>query len=94
MLCDHRAVEAKQTLKSRLMILHVRALSASEAVAFLEDIANWECIGYDRKALALLAGLKCGHPRDLLIGLEQVQASYRQILVTEGIRRQRLELAI
>jgi DNA polymerase-3 subunit gamma/tau len=62
----------KQTLKSRPMTLQVRALSASEAIEFLEEIANRECIAYDRKALALLAAVKRGHPRDLLIGLEQV----------------------
>ena len=71
----------KPTLKSRLMTLHVRALSAPEAIAFLADIAARECIAYDRKALALLAAVKHGHPRDLLIGLEQVASLERGVML-------------
>ena len=73
-------------LKSRLTPLYVRALSAPEAIAFLEDIATRECIAYDRKALALLAAVKQGHPRDLLIGLEQV-ASFGSRVTLDTVKK-------
>ena len=62
----------RPNLKSRLMQLEVRALSGPDAIALLETVAGDEGIMYDKKALALLAGVKRGYPRDLLTGLEQV----------------------
>jgi DNA polymerase III subunit gamma/tau len=62
----------KPTLKSRLMPLEVRPLGVSDAVEFMESIAQREGILYDREGLILLASVKQGHPRDLLNGLGQV----------------------
>lgn len=59
-------------LLSRLVQLKVMPLPPGEAVAFLREHADKEGMTYDQEALALLAALKNGHPRDLLIGLEQV----------------------
>jgi DNA polymerase III subunit gamma/tau len=62
------------TLRSRLNPLEIRALSPVQAIRFLQDVARRKGYEYDDAALRLLAGVKNGHPRDLVIGLEQVAA--------------------
>ncbi|RWD98349.1 AAA family ATPase [Mesorhizobium sp.] len=62
----------KNTLRSRLMPLEVRRLGATEAVKLLRHVAEREGIAYDIDGLALLASIKRGYPRDLLIGLDQL----------------------
>lgn len=69
--------ELRPALLSRLMHLEVRPLPADLALRLLKRVADastaaGEPILYDTDALSLLAGLKRGHPRDLLIGLDQV----------------------
>ncbi|TXN01978.1 AAA family ATPase [Methylobacterium sp. WL64] len=59
-------------LRSRLFHLEVRPLPPDLAIRFLRTFADREGIAYEPEALALLASLKHGYPRDLLIGLEQV----------------------
>ena len=58
------------TLRSRLMPIEVRTLKISTAVMLLRKIADQNDIRYDLEALVLLAGIKRGHPRDLLVALE------------------------
>ncbi|TIX14847.1 MAG: AAA family ATPase [Mesorhizobium sp.] len=62
----------RYTLRSRLMRLEVRRLGLSDAVRLLRDVADREGIEYDVDGLALLASIKRGYPRDLLMGLDQV----------------------
>lgn len=75
----------KPALKSRMRELEVSALSVPDAVSLLERIADEEGIAYDRDALALLAAIKRGHPRDLINGLEQV-ADFDERVTVETIK--------
>lgn len=59
-------------LRSRLTHLEVRRLGATEAVNLLRHVSEREGIAYDIEGLALLASIKRGYPRDLLIGLDQL----------------------
>ncbi|MGX9144699.1 AAA family ATPase [Mesorhizobium sp. 128a] len=63
----------KVALRSRLARLEVRALPVDDAVSLLRSVADHERIEYDVDGLALLAVIKRGYPRDLLIALEQVR---------------------
>jgi DNA polymerase-3 subunit gamma/tau len=76
----------RRALQSRLAHLEVRPLSASDAISFLKIAADKEGIEYEPSALALLAGLKQGYPRDLLIGLEQVYEPGSGPLTTKQVR--------
>lgn len=60
-------------LRSRLRSVVVKPLSAKLAVCLLRERAEADKLAYDPAALALLAGLKQGHPRDLLNGLGQLR---------------------
>ncbi|KQO91280.1 hypothetical protein ASF33_18280 [Methylobacterium sp. Leaf92] len=60
-------------LRSRLRSVVVKPLSAQLAVRLLRERAAADELAYDPAALALLAGLKQGHPRDLLNGLGQLR---------------------
>ena len=62
----------RPALRSRLLDFEVRPLSASASIDFLREIADKEHIEYEPEALALIAGVKQGYPRDLLGGLEQL----------------------
>ena len=75
----------RPTLKSRLQILEVRALSIDLALELLRRVADAEGLVYERGALALLAGLKAGHSRDLLTGLQQV-GSDGHLITLERVR--------
>jgi DNA polymerase III subunit gamma/tau len=66
----------RKALISRLYHLEVRPLAPTTAIAFLEKVAAQEGIDAETEALALLAGIKQGHVRDLLIGLDQVHGQY------------------
>jgi DNA polymerase-3 subunit gamma/tau len=60
-------------LRSRLALLEIRPLDAASAIHFLRQVANKEGIDCDSDALALLAGLAEGQPRDLLARLDQLR---------------------
>jgi hypothetical protein len=62
----------RPALLSRLAQLEVTPLTPMQSISFLRHFADAEGMKVDMDALALLAGLKNGYPRDLLIGLEQV----------------------
>lgn len=59
-------------LRSRLLQMIVRPLATVDSVLLLRRVAISAGITCNTDALILLAGLKRGHPRDLLNGLEQV----------------------
>ncbi len=60
-------------LRSRLRSVVVKPLPARLAIRLLQERAEADGLAYDPAALALLAGLKQGHPRDLLNGLGQLR---------------------
>ena len=66
------AERVREALRSRLFDLIVRPLAIAEAIEFLSRAAEKERIEHEPGALALLAGLRKGYPRDLLLGLERV----------------------
>lgn len=63
----------RPALRSRLFDLLIRPLPAASAVAFLRKHAEAERIDCEPGALELLAGLRNGFPRDLLLGLDRVR---------------------
>ncbi len=63
----------RPALRSRLFDLLLRPLPAAGAIAFLRKYAEAERIDCEWGALELLAGLRNGYPRDLLLGLERVR---------------------
>ena len=69
----------QRTLRSRLMPITLRALSLGQAVQFLERLATDEGFTFESEALTMLAGIKKGFPRDLIIGLEQVVDKSRHV---------------
>jgi DNA polymerase III subunit gamma/tau len=62
-----------KALRSRLFEIEIRPLGFGRAIEFLRDIADKEGIRYEPEALALLAGLSQGQPRNLLQALDQVR---------------------
>jgi DNA polymerase III subunit gamma/tau len=60
-------------LRSRLFEIEIRPLGLDQGITFLRNIANKEEIQYEDEALALLAGLGQGQPRNLLQALDQVR---------------------
>ena len=62
-----------KALRSRFLQMEVRPLGLELGTKFLRDIANKEGIQYEDEALALLAGLGQGLPRDILQALDQVR---------------------
>lgn len=77
----------RPALQSRLMHLEVKPLGAADAIRFLQSAAEKERIECEPTALALLAGIKHGYPRDLLIGLEQVSDSSSNGSITTALVR-------
>lgn len=61
-------------LRSRLIELEVRPLDLETSVRFVSQVARDAEIAFDPAVVRLLAGLKNGHPRNLLFGLEQLQS--------------------
>jgi DNA polymerase III subunit gamma/tau len=59
-------------LRSRLKALRLRPLGLEASIGYLSDIAASEAIPHDKEALALLAGLGDGQPRNMLQALDQV----------------------
>jgi DNA polymerase-3 subunit gamma/tau len=59
-------------LRSRLTALRLRPLGLEASIGYLSDIAASEAIPHDKEALALLAGLGDGQPRNMLQALDQV----------------------
>lgn len=62
----------RPALCSRLFDLLIRPLPDVEAIAFLRKYAAAEGVDHAPGALELLAGLRNGYPRDLLLGLDRV----------------------
>jgi len=62
----------RPALRSRAIQLEIHPLSAAEAISLLQQVAEKEEIAYEDEALALLAGVVGGQPRDLLSALEEV----------------------
>jgi DNA polymerase III subunit gamma/tau len=62
-----------KALRSRLFEIEIRPLGLDKGITFLRNIADKESIRYDDEALALLAGLGQGQPRNLLQALDQVR---------------------
>jgi DNA polymerase III subunit gamma/tau len=62
----------RPALRSRLIGFEIKPLPANQAIKLLQECALEEGIKYEPGALELLAGLRQGYARDLLIGLEQV----------------------
>jgi DNA polymerase-3 subunit gamma/tau len=62
-----------KALRSRLFDIEIRPLGLDLGITFLRDIADKEGIPYEDEALALLAGLGQGQPRNLLQALDQVR---------------------
>ena len=75
-----------RALRSRLFDLLVRPLPVVRAIKFLRDAAEKEKIEHEPGALELLAGLRNGFPRDLLLGLERVWDHRRPPLTVEQVR--------
>lgn len=61
-----------EALRSRLRCFELRPLSLDASMKFLQHIARCEGIVAELEALALLAGLGEGQPRNMLQGLDQV----------------------
>ncbi len=80
------AERVREALRSRLFDLIVRPLAITEAIEFLRRAAEKECIEPEPGALALLAGLRKGYPRDLLLGLERVWNPDDPRLTVEQVR--------
>lgn len=66
------AERLRRALRSRLLDLLIRPLPVDRAIEFLRLAAEKIGIAHEPGALALLAGLREGYPRDLLLGLERV----------------------
>lgn len=66
------AERLRRALRSRLLDLLIRPLPVDRAIEFLRQAAEKIGIAHEPGALALLAGLREGYPRDLLLGLERV----------------------
>jgi DNA polymerase III subunit gamma/tau len=79
----HRIPEA---LRSRLLDFEIRPLIEDDAVALLEACAAAEGYAYEAGALRLLAGIKRGHARDLLNGLEMVEDQEAGPITIERVR--------
>ncbi|KQT09045.1 hypothetical protein ASG40_10305 [Methylobacterium sp. Leaf399] len=62
----------REALRSRLFDLLVHPLAITDAIEFLYQAVVKEGIRHESGALELLAGLRKGYPRDLLLGLERV----------------------
>ncbi len=75
-----------RALRSRLFDLLVRPLPVIRAIEFLRDAAKKEKIAHEPGALELLAGLRNGFPRDLLLGLERVWDRRRSPLTVKQVR--------
>jgi DNA polymerase-3 subunit gamma/tau len=78
----------RSALQSRLAPLEVMPLPPDDALEFLKSYADLEGMVYDLDALALLAGIKNGHPRNLLIGLEQVHISSTERITLERVKQE------
>jgi hypothetical protein len=76
----------RPALRSRLADLEVHALSPSAAIQLLKDVAEKERQPYEPEALALLASLKQGHPRDLILGLDDVRKYASGPLTAQTVR--------
>ena len=62
----------RSALRSRLRELRLRRLPLETSISYLRGLAEKEGILYDAEALALLAGLGDGQPRNMLQALDQV----------------------
>jgi DNA polymerase III delta prime subunit len=62
----------RPALLTRLIDLEVKPLGNAAAIELLRRVATAEKTAYEPEALALLAGLQLGYPRDLLNGLQRV----------------------
>ncbi|WP_244480141.1 AAA family ATPase [Methylobacterium sp. Leaf465] len=62
----------RPALRSRLFDLLIRPLPVADAITFLRKYAEAEGVDPEPGALELLAGLRNGYPRDLLLGLDRV----------------------
>ena len=80
------AERVREALRSRLFDLMVRPLAIAEAIEFLRRAAEKKRIVHEPGALALLAGLRKGYPRDLLLGLERVWDHHEPRLTVEQVR--------
>lgn len=63
--------EMRPALLSRLAQLEIQPFSVEQSMRFLREIAEKEEVHCEDEALALLASVKNGYARDLIIGLEQ-----------------------
>lgn len=80
------AEKLRPALRSRLFDLLIRPLPVDRAITFLTGIAKEEHIEHEPGALALLASLRTGFPRDLLLGLERVWEGKGSILTVQKVR--------
>lgn len=80
------AERIRPALRSRLFDLLIRPLPAADAITFLRKYAEAERIDCEPGALELLAGLRNGYPRDLLLGLERVHDPNSKRLTLAQIR--------
>lgn len=80
----------RPALRSRTIQLEVRPLSAAESIQLLREVADRERIEYEDEALALLAGISAGQPRDLLTALDEVSRIGQK--VTEQYVREFLDI--
>ena len=62
------------TILSRCQVFHLKCLSQSEIFHRLEEILQWESIGFEKEALNLVAAQGHGSMRDALTFLDQVIA--------------------
>ena len=76
----------REALRSRLFDLLVRPLAITDAIEFLRRAAVNEGIKHESGALELLAGLRKGYPRDLLLGLERVCDRRDGVLTAAQVR--------
>jgi DNA polymerase III subunit gamma/tau len=76
----------RPAMQSRLAPLPIKPLPVRIAIGFLKTIAEKEGISCEPAALALLAHLRHGYPRDLLIGLELLHEAEAAPITVERVR--------
>ncbi|WP_187278853.1 AAA family ATPase [Methylobacterium sp. WL12] len=76
----------REALRSRLFDLMIRPLPLPAATTFLRFYAEKQRVDCEPGALALLAGLRKGYPRDLLLGLDRVYERGNSRLTVRQVR--------
>jgi DNA polymerase-3 subunit gamma/tau len=90
-----RADHIPEAIRSRCASLEFSLISASDSVAYLQDICRKESISSEPAALELLAQISQGHVRDIIKNFEQVaegsntisEADVRRVFQLDNLKR-------